>query len=486
MPDEVLNIVWLKRDIRTNDHAALQAAEQSGNPYLIIFLFEPSMITYPDTSERHLQFQYRCLQDFNHRMKLYNQKVHVFHAEAAQVFEYLLHQYKVAQVFSYEEHGHQLSWDRDRQVRDSLSKANVKWTEFKKNGVIRGSKNRIGWDKQWYVTMNEPQIQNEYAVAAEIEVDHPFQLQEDLREILAQYPEEFQPAGETFAWKYLRSFTEGRGANYHRFISKPELSRTSCSRLSPYLAWGNLSIKQAVQFIKHHPTYPDNKRAYQGLLTRLKWHCHFIQKFEVECDYETRCINRGYELLEHDDNTQFVAAWQEGKTGFPLVDACMRCVRKTGWINFRMRAMVVSLLCHHLDQDWRRGVYHLAKMFLDYEPGIHYPQFQMQAGTTGVNTIRMYNPVKQATDHDSEGNFIRKWVPELSKLPTEFVHEPWRMTGIEQELHDFRLGEDYPLPIIDLVESGRAARAKIWGHRKNDKVKEERIRILATHTRNKN
>ena len=409
----------------------------------------------------------------------------IFHAEAEQAFEYLADNFNLKSVFSYEEHGHRQSWERDKRIRTLLNEHDIIWVEFKKNGVVRGSKNRDGWDKQWYATMNQPQIANQYSTGYDREIRNPFPLAKALHERLKVYPTVYQPAGETYAWKYLRSFTEGRGASYHRFISKPELSRSSCSRLSAYLAWGNLSVKQAVQFIKHHETYVDNKRAYQGLLTRLKWHCHFIQKFEVECEYETLCVNRGYELLEHEDKPEFVSAWKNGKTGFPLVDACMRCVNETGWINFRMRAMVVSFLCHHLDQDWRNGVYHLARMFLDYEPGIHYPQFQMQAGTTGVNTVRMYNPVKQATDHDVEGTFIKKWVPELSNLPTEFVHEPWLVTSMEEVLYNFRLGKDYPRPIIDLVESGKAARAKIWGHRKNEKVKKERVRILATHTRNK-
>lgn len=479
-----INIVWLKRDIRSQDHRPLEAAESAALPYIIIYIFEPSLINYPDTSTRHLQFVYHSIKDLNATLKPSKGAVTVLHCEAREAFEFLLQKYAVQNVFSYEEHGIRRSWDRDKEIRKQLVASNVAWTEFKKNGVIRGSKNRNGWDKQWYVTMNEPLINNHYSDLIVSDIDHPYALNPDFEQKLEEYPTDFQPAGETFAWKYLNSFTEDRGKNYHRFISKPELSRTSCGRISPYLAWGNISIKQAVHHIKYHENYKDSKRAFQGILTRLKWHCHFIQKFEVECDYETRCVNRGYELLVREKNEKFIKAWKIGMTGFPMVDACMRCLKETGWINFRMRAMVVSLLCHHLDQDWREGVYHLARLFLDYEPGIHYPQFQMQAGTTGVNTVRMYNPVKQSVDHDPDGVFIRKWVPELRAIPIEYLHEPWKMTELDKSFNNIE-STSYPHPIVDLAASGKAARAKIWGHRKNEKVKAERKRIIETHTRNK-
>jgi deoxyribodipyrimidine photo-lyase len=232
-----------------------------------------------------------------------------------------------------------------------------------------------------------------------------------------------------------------------------------------------------------HPKATNGKRWVDGFLTRVKWRDHFIQKFEVECDYETKCINAGYESLIKDRNPAHLEAWEKGLTGFPLVDACMRCLHTTGWINFRMRAMLVSFFCHHLYQDWRAGTYHLARLFLDYEPGIHYPQFQMQAGTTGVNTVRIYNPVKQSHDHDPEGAFIKTWVPELRTVPIEFIHAPHLMSAEEQANCGVHIGTDYPAPIIALESASRHAREAIWGHRKKDEVKTEGKRIVETHAR---
>jgi deoxyribodipyrimidine photo-lyase len=143
--------------------------------------------------------------------------------------------------------------------------------------------------------------------------------------------------------------------------------------------------------------------------------------------------------------------------------------------------MLMAFASYHLWLHWREPGLHLARCFTDYEPGIHWSQAQMQSGTTGINSLRIYNPVKQSRDQDPDGRFIRRWVPELARVPDAFIHSPWEMTAAEQQDCGLRIGRDYPPPLIDHLAAAREARRRLGAVRRQGSAREEGQAIFRDH-----
>ncbi|MFD1064361.1 deoxyribodipyrimidine photo-lyase/cryptochrome family protein [Winogradskyella litorisediminis] len=483
-PKEHINVVWLKRDLRLEDNEALYNAINSDKRFLILYVFEHILLNDVHYSERHFNFIKESIRDLNERLKPYNTKVMSVTSDVVSAFNHIQEFYKIDTVFSHVETGILITYNRDKEFKRYSRNNLIKWEESKNNGIARGLLNRDDWMENCEAYMQadlkdfKPK-EDQFLKLEDIET-----LEKNVIVTNLNTPEDapFQKGGSTTAWKYANSFFKKRHENYMFHISQPEASRKSCSRLSPYIAWGNVSIRQIFKEAQRIKLQSEDKRHIGGFLSRLMWQTHFVQKFEMEHTMENASVNKGFRKLKKKVSDDYQKAWREGQTGFPLVDASMRCLVETGYINFRMRAMLASFFTHILWQPWQDASAHLSQHFLDFEPGIHFPQLQMAAGETGINTLRIYNPTKNSLKHDPDAQFIRKWVPELANLDTPFVHEPYLMTSLESALYDFELGRDYPKPIVNVEENRKRASDILWNMKKDPEVVRESFRILKRHT----
>lgn len=486
---EKINLVWFKKDLRLIDHRPLFDAINEKIPVLLLFCFEPSIKQTSSWNKRHWSFMQASLNEMNQKLESINYKILVVCNEVVETLELIGQYFEIKTLFSHEETGIIKSYQRDIEVKKLCKKVGVSWKEYQNNGVIRALRNRDNWEVKWKQFMLEPILKIELEKLKRVTI--PTDLREKLgSNSLLQFIDKeqsgsFQKAGTKNGFLYLNSFLKERVRNYIRYLAKAENSRSSCSRISSYLAYGNLSVRVVYQQQLAFKKELKFKRNINAFVSRLYWHCHFIQKFESEVEIQTRNLNPAFDKIRNEVDEKLLESWKKGLTGYPLIDASMRCLIETGFLNFRLRAMLVSFLCHQLWQPWQSGADFLAQQFLDFEPGIHYSQFQMQAGTTGINTIRVYNPEKQAFDNDKEAIFIKKWLPELAILPTNYALAPYKMTYLEQKMYNFQLGKDYPKPIVQ-IRSAKDEKIKLlWSIKKSEESKAFNKLILKKHVSEK-
>lgn len=462
-----LAVVWFKRDLRATDHAALALAAATGRDVLPLWIVEPALWQLHDASGRQYEFHAECAAALRDDLAALGQPLVVRVGDAVAVLAALHRAHGIAGLFAHQETGNLWTYARDRRVRAWVRAQGIPLHEPRQNGVVRALPSRDGWARQWERFMRAscdvaPALRPLAIDAGTIPDAASLGLPPDL------CPGR-QTGGAPAARALLDGFLAGRGRDYRRGMSSPVTAFDQCSRLSPHFAAGSLSVRQAAQAawaaLDRGP--PGMRPAVTSFLSRLAWHCHFTQKLESEPGIETRDLHPALRGLRPDGaGTEAFRRWAEGTTGWPFLDGCMRALAATGWMNFRMRAMLMSVATGHLGLDWRAPGLHLARLFTDYDAGIHWPQTQMQSGSTGVNTVRLYNPVKQGLDQDADGTFIRRWVPELARLPAPHIHTPW--AAPPDALHDagVRLDGNYPRPIGDHEALARTARATLWGARR--------------------
>ncbi len=443
-------VLWHRRHLRTVDHPALAYAGANYETILPLFIFDPAFYgTDGLACDGRLEFLHESLADLSRQYESVEGALSFGHGDPT----HLLARFREAgwDIVATADPTGRYGWERDNTVAETCD---VRFIDG--DGLVRNTEDaREGWSDALEAWFEADQYTWAPAEATFVSVPTAVTIDHVERAYAVDSAKTAVPHGGREAG--LNRLLQFRNAidSYPGSISAPKDARSGTSGLSPYLRFGCLSVREVYQDIHKHI---GDGRATRMFISRLYWNRHYNQKLEAWPGWMDRAVNPAMEDFHRDSgDPSLIAAWKAGKTGYPMVDASMRCLERTGWLNFRMRAMCASFLCDLCQQPWKIGAdwfyYHL----IDADPAINYTQFQTQAGVVGVNMMRIYNPRKQVRDNDPEGAFITRWVPELRSLPQVHLAQPEKTPLHIQRECDVEIGETYPYPVVEY----EAARARI-------------------------
>ncbi|VTS03654.1 FAD-binding domain-containing protein [Tuwongella immobilis] len=458
-----LAIWWIKRDFRLEDNLVLSEGVKSYQQILPVYCEEPGLLALEDRSILHQQACRQAVASLRRSLARLGSGVFLCHHHVIRALEQIRNWYPFTAILSHEEIGCDWTYRRDRQVRDWCDAHGIHDQEFPQTGVKRGGINRDRFTQFWNSRIVD---QKPLPVPTRIPLAETYRqraLESQLPPLVGipSHADAWQTVTEPSAHQVLTSFASKRGYGYSGGISSPNRAFQSGSRLSVHLAWGTItprSIYHTIQqYLRQYQVESSARstqwqRSLQAFLSRLHWRDHFMQRFEMDTDLEFRSLHPNYRDIPYSNREDHLEAWVHGQTGFPLIDAVMRCLHHTGFVNFRMRAMTVSFACHALHLDWRLIHPYLSGIFRDYEPGIHWNQLQMQAGVSGINTIRVYDPQKQLREQDPQAEFVREWIPELRHASIAAIHD-----------HHRNPIPGYPRPIVDFDSATRFMKSALFG-----------------------
>jgi len=451
------SVVWFRRDLRLADHAALSEACRLG-AVLPVFVLDRQLLFHPETAVARVAFMLESLRALDQDLRRRGGRLLVRCGDPAEELLRLVRASGADAVFAHTDSERLVGRVRDARVRRCLAEARIPLHWIEPAGASGTLLPYSGWSRQWHQAMAAPALPAPARIgvppASAALADLPVPSLEQLG--LEADAKPIPRGGSAAALERLEHFCEGRASRtYYWELSYPSARITT--GLSPYLKFGVITPRQCLQrlaplLVSDERRQPRHRSALQ-LASRLRWGCAIHQRFRYLPQLELCSLWSAFDTAGNDTLSEeqegLYAAWREGRTGFPIVDAAARCLQaEGGWLelNFRSRAIYASFLTNLCGIDWRFGALHYMRHLIDGDCPIDHYQWAMQAGVTygGANAwTRIYHPGQVAVNRcDPQGLFIRRWLPELSGLTNDQLGAPPAMA-------------DYPAPVLGYEDARR-------------------------------
>ncbi|GAB4027235.1 cryptochrome/photolyase family protein [Spirosoma gilvum] len=416
---ETLSLVWLRRDLRLHDNAALYHAFKSGRPVLPVFIFDRTILdALDDRADRRVEFIVQEIHRLQTELTAMGSTLIVRYGHPVAVWKELIQQYTIGDVFAnydYEAYAK----DRDKAIGELLKEQGIGFhlskdqTIFDRDEVLSGKKAPYTvftpYSRKWHDQLTDFYLKG---YPTERYFSHFWKTQPEAMPTLAEL--NFKPVGEPFPGRTVPADLLN---TYKKTRDLPALSQGT-SQLSIHLRFGTLSIRELAR---------QARAASEGtFLNELCWRDFYFQVLDHFPHVEQNSFRPKYDRINWRNNEEEFAKWCEGRTGYPIVDAGMRQLNTIGWMHNRVRMITASFLCKHLLIDWRWGEAYFARKLRDYDLAANNGGWQWAAGsgTDAAPYFRVFNPIAQAQKFDPQDVYIRHWVPELAS-------------------------PDYPKPIVD-------------------------------------
>lgn len=469
-------IHWFRRDLRLRDNTALSNATlQSDGDVVPVFILDDALLKGKDIAPARVRFMLDSLRDLDKQLKKRGSQLVVLKGDAEQALTKFVRETNASAVFFNKDYT-PAARKRDARVTKSLQSNGVKVEAFKDLVVFEEDELRTGEGKPYTVFTPYKKAWLQRPIPQPIEAEAIFKTQSGFapshipspKELGFDVAQSIQPGGENEATRLLQNFVAS-GALQKYSNERDFLSVDGTSHLSAHLRFGTISPRlcyaAAVKTLSYDfprkqsfsPASTDAKKEgadawiseliWREFYHQILWNFPHADKNNFRREYDALVWGNG--SATRDD--ELFAAWCEGRVGYPIVDAAMRQLNETGWMHNRARMIVASFLTKDLLIDWRRGESYFMQMLVDGDPAANNGGWQWAAstGTDAQPYFRIFNPRLQSERFDPNGDYIRKWVKELARVPNEYIHAPNEMTPIEQGQFGCVIGEDYPAPIVD-------------------------------------